>query len=130
MIYRIFFVSLLTSACLKDNILAQETSTERNNGEELEHIIAISEKFPDVGAEIVTNLTVTVSSGRQLIQDMKDSVESIKENNATVSKTLSDELLLFYTETVPLVDEMLKFTSEAREVLEIFKDFSETLNQY
>ncbi|XP_069696439.1 uncharacterized protein [Periplaneta americana] len=123
MIYRIFFVSLLTFACLKDNILALKSLTERNNGELLQHIIAISEKFPDWGTEVANNLIATVGRGRDLLQHMKESVESVEEKNATALKTISDELLLFYTETLPVLDEMLKFANEGRGVLKIFKDF-------
>ncbi|XP_069692253.1 uncharacterized protein [Periplaneta americana] len=129
MIYRILFLSLITFACLKDNILAQVDDFGRTVGEELEHLIKISEPFPDLGEEIRDNLTVTVSRGRELLQYMKESVESVKEGNVTALKGISDRLLLFYNQTSPLNKIIQMYGVHGREALDTFKNFSQYIEQ-
>ncbi|XP_069696426.1 uncharacterized protein [Periplaneta americana] len=129
MIYRILFLSLLTFACLKDNILAQKNATEKTNEEKLQEIHAISKKFPDWGEKIGNDLIKTATKGRELLKHMQESVEGVKGKNATASKGMSDHLLVFHNLTVPLVDEMKKFSAEGREVLEIYKEFAHILNR-
>ncbi|XP_069696464.1 uncharacterized protein [Periplaneta americana] len=129
MMYRILFLSFLTCACLMDNILAQKNGSGRTIGEELEHIIAIGDKFPDWGTEIANNLTLATRTGREVLRHLKDSVQSLKENNATVEKMVSDLILRSYVQYSPFVDVLQTFSAEAREVMEMMKNFAQTLNK-
>ncbi|XP_069696477.1 uncharacterized protein [Periplaneta americana] len=129
MMYRILFLSFLTFACLKDNILAQKNASGRTKVEELKHIIAITEKFPAWGTEIANNLTSEVGTVLELITHLKGFVQGMKENNATVEKMVYDHMLRSYDFYSPFLDVLQKFTAEGREVLEIFKNYAHTLNK-
>ncbi|XP_069692265.1 uncharacterized protein [Periplaneta americana] len=127
MMHRVLLLSLLTFACLKDDILAQED--EQTKEEELQLIISIGERFPEWGMEVANNLTMAARGAGELVQYLKDSAKYVKGGNDTAWKDIANHILVYFEVASPLANEILKFGGAARESLDIYNDFASKLNK-